>query len=48
MVLEVVNLLDGELPSVGHPVNDRLVVFVFEDLETLLNEIGNRCVNILA
>lgn len=48
VVLEVINLFDGELPSVGHPVNDRLVVFVFEDLETFLYEIGNRCVNILA
>ena len=41
VVLEVVNLFDGELASVGHPVDDRLVVFVLEDLEALLNEIGD-------
>ena len=41
MVLEVVDLFDGELASVGHPVDDSLVVFVFKDLEALLNEIGD-------
>ena len=45
MVLEVIDLFDGELASIGHPVNDRLVVFVFQDIETLLDKIGNRCVN---
>ncbi len=29
MILEVVDLLDGELASVSHPVDDGLVFFVF-------------------
>lgn len=29
MILKVVDLLDGKLASVGHPVDDRLVFFVF-------------------
>lgn len=48
VVLEVIDLLDGKLAPVGHPVNDCLVVFVLEDLETLLDEIGNRGVNRIA
>ena len=28
VVLEVIDLLDGKLASVGHPVDDRLVVLV--------------------
>ena len=33
VVLEVIDLFDGELPPVGHPVDDRLVVFVLKNLE---------------
>ena len=29
VVLEVIDLFDGELAPVSHPVDDRLVVFVF-------------------
>ena len=45
VVLEVIDLFDGELASIRHPVNDRLIVFVFQDIEALLDEIGNRCIN---
>ena len=30
VVLEVIDLFDGEFPSVGHPVDDRLVVLVLQ------------------
>ena len=29
VILEVIDLFDGELASVGHPVDDRFIVFVF-------------------
>ena len=41
VVLEVIDLFDGELPSVGHPVNDRLVVFVLQYFKWFLDEVGN-------
>jgi hypothetical protein len=48
VVLEVIDLLDGKLAPVRHPVDDRLVVLVLQDFEALLDEIGNRCVNKIA
>ena len=41
VVLEVIDLLDGELASVAHPVDYPFVLLVLEDLETLLNEISH-------
>jgi hypothetical protein len=39
MLLELIDLLDRELPSVRHPVDDRLVLLVLQDLEALLDEV---------
>jgi hypothetical protein len=39
VLLELIDLLDRELPSVGHPVDDRLVLLVLQDLEALLDEV---------
>ena len=44
VILEVINLFDGELSAVNHPVDDVLVVSVIQDLETLLDEVGNGCI----
>ena len=33
VVLEVIDLFDGKFPSVGHPVDDRLVVFVLKNFK---------------
>jgi hypothetical protein len=44
MVLELVDLFDGKLASVGHPVDDGLVLFVLEDLEALLDEVSDRII----
>lgn len=38
--MELIDFLDGKLASVAHPMNDGLVLFVFEDLEALLDEVG--------
>ena len=40
VVLEVIDFFDGELTSVIHPVDDRLVVLVVQNLETLLDEVS--------
>jgi hypothetical protein len=42
MLLELIYLLDGELAAVGHPVNDRLVLLVFQNLEALLDKVSHR------
>jgi len=42
MVLELIDLLDGELAAVGHPVNHRLVFLVLQDLKALLDKICHR------
>ncbi len=39
--LEFVDLLDGKLAAVAHPVDNGLVLFVLEDLEALLDEVGH-------
>lgn len=41
LVLELVDLSDGEFTAVGQPVDDGLVLFVLEDLEALLDEVGD-------
>ena len=33
VVLEVIDSFDGKFPSVGHPVDDRLVVFVLKNFK---------------
>ena len=47
VVLEVVDLFDGKLPPVVHPVNYSLVVLVLQDVETLLDEVCHRCIRII-
>jgi hypothetical protein len=44
VVLELINLLDCELASVGHPVDYGFVFLVLEDLEAFLDEICYRIV----
>jgi hypothetical protein len=39
--LELIDLLDGKLAAVAHPVDNGLVLFVLEDLEALLDEVGH-------
>lgn len=41
VVLELIDFFDGKLPSVGHPVDDGLVLLVFEDFKALLDEVGH-------
>jgi len=41
LILKLIYLLDGKLTSVDHPVNDCLVLFVFQYLKTFLNEVGH-------
>ena len=41
-VLKVIDILDGELSAIGHPVNYRLVFFVLEYFKTFLNEVSHR------
>jgi hypothetical protein len=41
VVLKLINFLDGKLASVGHPVDNRLVFLVLEDLKALLDEVCN-------
>lgn len=45
MVLKLIDLLDGKLTAVGHPVNNRLVFLVLQDLKALLNKICHRIFN---
>jgi hypothetical protein len=47
VILEVIDLFDGELSSVIHPMNDRLVLLVIKDLEALLDEVCNCIVGIV-
>jgi len=42
MFLKLINLFDGELTSVGHPVNDAFVFFVLKNFEALLDEVSHR------
>ena len=44
MILEVIDLFDGEFPSVDHPMDDPFVVFVLKDLKTFLYKIRDRIV----
>ena len=46
LVLKIIDLLDGEFPAVGHPVYDGLVILVLEDLETLLDKVGDRGIDL--
>ena len=41
LVLKIIDLLDGKFSTVSHPVDDRLVVFVLKDLETLLDKVSD-------
>ena len=41
MFLEFIDLLDGKLAAVAHPMDNGLVLFVLEDLEALLDEVGH-------
>ena len=41
LVLKIIDLLDGKFPTVSHPVDDGLVVFVLKDLETLLDKVSD-------
>ena len=45
MVLEVVDLFDGKLAAVSHPMDYGLVLFVLENLEAFLNEISYRIIS---
>ena len=47
VILEVIDLFDGELASIIHPMDDRLVLLVIEDLEALLDEVCNCIVGIV-
>jgi hypothetical protein len=41
LILELIDVSDGELAAVTHPVDDGLVLLVFQDLEALLNEVSD-------
>jgi hypothetical protein len=41
MFLELIDLLDGELAPIAHPMDNGLVLFVLEDLEALLDEVSH-------
>ena len=41
IVLELVDVLDGEVATVDHPVNDDVLVPILEYFEVLLDEVGN-------
>jgi hypothetical protein len=45
VILEVINFLDGELTTITHPMDNSLIVLVFQNLETLLDEVSDRCVS---
>ena len=47
VVLKLIDLLDGELTAVGHPVDDGLVFFVLQDLKALLDEVRHRSITAL-
>lgn len=41
VILEVIDLFDGKLTTIRHPMDDGLVIFVVEDFETFLDEISD-------
>ena len=41
LVLKIIDLLDGKFSTVSHPMDDRLVVFVLKNLETLLDKVSD-------
>ena len=41
LILKIINLFDGELPPICHPMNDGLIVLIVKDIKTLLDEICN-------
>lgn len=41
MVLKLIDFFDGELTSVGHPMYNGLILLIFEDVETLLDEVSH-------
>jgi hypothetical protein len=44
VLLELIDLFDGELASVGHPMYDDFVLFVFEDFKAFLDEVGDQII----
>lgn len=41
MILKLIDFFDGELASVGHPMNNGLILLIFKNVETLLNEVSH-------
>ena len=42
--LELIDLFDGELASVGHPMYDDFVLFVLKDVKAFLDEVGDQII----
>lgn len=41
MILKLIDFFDGELTSVGHPMNNGLILLIFKNVETLLDEVSH-------
>jgi len=41
LILKIIDFFDGEFPTVGHPMYDGFIIFIFQYLETLLNKVSD-------
>lgn len=47
LFLKVIYFFDGELATVGHPMDDCLILLVLQDLKALLDEVSHRTLALL-
>jgi len=47
LILKVINFFDGKLTTVGHPVDDSLILLIFQYFKALLYEIGDRILSLV-
>lgn len=41
LILKLIDLFDGKLSAIGHPMNNRLIVLILENIKALLYEVGD-------
>lgn len=41
MILKLIDFFDGKLTPVGHPMYNGLILLIFENVETLLDEVSH-------
>lgn len=41
MILKLIDFLDGKLTTVGHPMYNGLILLIFQNIETLLDEVSH-------